>query len=418
MHRIIISGQYRPLTKQIIEQQMKRTFFLVITALAALSCSVHPSKQGTARETAAQQAEMTESADELSEYVHVSHKWKDLDPSRFIGPRPTVDEIETWKAEFESVNPTDSVWRTEFNYFRGEGHYIAVHDLIELIHGPKHEEFASDDRRIEWRLHQFDPDPARMPKQGFAKIRYFRTLYEELLDYSRGSQWDLTLGGWFDTDLREVYLRLLCNTIAARSEESLKPILKEEKALIDKYNHAVYETYLKVQGSSSGFNGTMFPSLVAEFDVINLDMEIQAQEDFLKGIMDDVVEEHLPKSAISAKDVEQEYKVFASSFTEEELSFPVEVRKQILAQESNAWNSWMDCRARISGRLDGNAKLAYDKATMRIQRFKLIMLKNRYNTPTSAYQEYISKHLLSYENSTDEEIFAHNLEALLEEELK
>lgn len=396
---------------------MKRIIVLTVAMIGIVACA--PKKQsGSARETSDPQAEMTESTEELSEYVRVSHKWKDLEPSRFIGPRPTADEIETWKAEFESVNPTDSVWRTEFNYFRGEGHYMAVQDLIELIHGPKNKEFASDDRCIEWRLRQFDPDPARMPKKGFAKIRYFRTLYEELLDYSKGSQFELTLGGWLDTDLREVYLRLLCDTIAARSEESLKPILKEEKALIDKYNHAVYETYLKVQGSSSGFNGTMFPSLVAEFDAINLDMEIQAQEDFLKGIMDDVVEEHLPKSAISAKDVDKEYKVFASSFAEEELSFPVEVRKQILAKERNAWNRWMDCRTRISRRLDGNAKLTYDRATLRIQRHKLIMLKNRYNTPTSAFQEYISKHLLSYENSTDEEIFAHNLEALIEEELK
>ena len=397
------------------EMRMKRLIFLSVAMIGIVACS--PKKRsGSARETSDPQAEMTESAEELSEYVRVSHEWKDLDLSNFIGIPPTEEEIKKWKTEFEYANSKDSVWRTAFGYFRDEAHYMAVNDLIELIHGPKYEQFASDDRCIEWRLRQFDPDPARMPKKGFAKIRYFRTLYEELLDYSKGSQFELTLGGWLDTDLREVYLRLLCNKIADQSEEDLTSILKEEKALIDKYNHAVYETYLKVQGSSSGFNGTMFPSLVAEFDVINLDMEIQACEDFLKGIMDDVVEEHLPKSTISAKDVEKEYKVFASSFAEAELTFPVEVRKQILAQERNAWNRWMDCRARISRRLDGNAKLAYDRATPRIQRHKLIMLKNRYNTPTSSFN-YVAKHLLLYDKSTDEQIRAHNLETLIEEDL-
>ena len=396
---------------------MKRTFFLVITALAALSCSVRPSKQGTARETSAQQAEMTESAEELSEYVHVSHKWMEIDLSRFIGVPPTEEEIDQWKTEFEYVNPVDSVWRTELNYYRSEAHYMAVNDLIELIHGPRREESFIDYRKIVWRLLQFDPNPARMSADGFGKVRYFRTLYEDLLDYFRVSQMDMNLGACLDADMRIYYLIILHLETFAHFDEPTKSRFKQEEELMSDYNEAARNLYTRIDGSPDGWNGSSYPYRVAMFDVLVLDGEIKACEAFFEAITNDVKLDI--KTGISTKHVENEYNVFASSFVEDEYGgYSVEERKAALDKDRKAWNRWMASRDEVSGHLNGNAKIAFDTATRELQRYKLIMLKNRYEKDDAFCSNYIAKHLLSYENSTDEEIFAHNLEALLEKELK
>lgn len=398
---------------------MKQIVFLFILAAAA-GCThrqAGKSLSESADETAAQKAPAAEQT-RRAECVPVSHKWKERNLDVFIGPKPTTAEIEEWKTTFERVNPEDSVWVTLFNYFHGESHYMAAHDLIELFFSYKSKDISWDDRWIQWRLLQFDPEPDRMPADVFGKVRYFRTLYEELLDYVRGTQLEMNIGAYFDADMRRFYLNLLDSVSFDCADGNVRPALKKEAAARDRYNAAAYGLYTKIDGSPREFNGSSYPYRIGMFEVLVLDGEISASERVLNGLTNDVIPKNRHESAISGKHIEKEYATFAASLEENDYGYPLKERLAALEQDRKAWNRWMACRNEVSRQLTGNARTAYDMATQALQRYKLIMLKNRYEKDDAFCPTIIEKHLLSYETSTDADIFAHNLELLLEAERK
>ena len=75
----------------------------------------------------------------------------------------------------------------------------------------------------------------------------------------------------------------------------------------------------------------------------------------------------------------------------------------------------MASREGVSALLDGVQKRAYDMATGIICREKLVLLKNRYNSDDGFNRDSLTPFLASTW-WTDEDILAHNLEKLLEED--
>ena len=381
---------------------MRKDVFPVILLLGLIACS--PKKPAEEEYPSYSEAKLL--SDTMNEYIRVTRRWKDPDLSCFIGRRPLETEIDKWKGEFERANPNDSVWRTEFRYCRDENHYMAVHDFIELSYNYKSGDIPQDDRRTQWRLLQYDPDPERRPAGEFAKVRYLRTLYEEILDYIRGSQWDINLGATLDADMRAFYQRILSDAVCRHAGQPIQAAIRKESAAIAAYDRAAGVLFAKVDG----MEGSSSPDRAAQFRIRNIEGRIRDREALLFALTEDAVPQFLPDTRITEADVEREYETFAVTFQDDEYGVSVEARKAALEQERRVWKRWMTARAEVSCLLDGNPKTAFDQATRNLWRDKLILLKNRCNIP--GYLSASFEALLLSEDDTDEEILAHHLETL------
>ena len=339
-------------------------------------------------------------------------EWRDLDTELFFGNPPSAQEIEQWKAEFEEVNPYDSIQWLGVDLYKDTCHYLAVSDFIEFIHGPKCDEYVPDDRRLLWRLDQYDPLVNQKPKMGLDKVLFLRDQYERLLDYECGSQWDMTMWSWLSTDFRDLYGRLLDSEIMKHISPEVSELISAEIKCEGDYYDASSLAYQKIEGSPD-WSGSAFPYRVGCFGILNIDMVNKAKEDFAHSLYDSSYETTYDRLLITKKLLSLEYDRFTGTFEEEEYWFPVKERKDALNNDRDAFFKWMDARAAVSSQLTGHTKTVYDNATQSIMRQKLIMLKNRFNQDDGYCSNDIAKHLLDNDCS-DEELLAHNLEQLLE----
>ena len=357
-----------------------------------------------------QDEEQNMEEDELS-YVNVAHQWKDLDDSVYLTCIPVRETIENWKRDFERANPTDSVWRMDLARFKDVNHYLTVTDFIELWHKVAAE---IDVPQTEWRLLQWDSNPTSMPKGGFAKVVYIRDLYESLMCYETGSQWDMTFYGWLWTDFLTFYNKLLHREICSRVSQNVRVAMEKEWSTRERFQWKESDAFQKMQGDSLG-GGSSFPYSVGMFGKESLEAAASANEIFLFTLMEnsrmlDVAEGFSPELVI------QEYEHFAEVIknTAEEYDgcYPVAEKLKVLFEDKNAWRNWMIQRTKVSSLLAGSQKKAFDVATGILCRKKLILLKNRYNIDDAFCPSYISNSL-AHEDWTKSQILGHNLEELL-----
>ena len=109
----------------------------------------------------------------------------------------------------------------------------------------------------------------------------------------------------------------------------------------------------------------------------SLDYEISHKRSVI-GVYD--IEKH---SLVSDASVSNEYSRFKDffkdhSFFDPEYSYPESELRSALDDEMRAWEKWMATRRIVSSLLDGLCKEVYDNSTNNVRRYKLIMLKNRY----------------------------------------
>ena len=339
-------------------------------------------------------------------------EWRDLDTDLFFGNPPSAQEIEQWKAEFEEVNPYDSIQWLGVDLYKDTCHYLAVSDFIEFIHGPKCDEYVPDDRRLLWRLDQYDPLVNQKPKMGLDKVLFLRDQYERLLDYECGSQWDMTMWSWLSTDFRDLYGRLLDSEIMKQISPEVSELISAEIKCEGDYYDASSLAYQKIEGSP-GWSGSAFPYRVGCFGILNIDIGNMSKEELVRSLYDPSYATTYNYSLITKKLLTSEYARFAGTFEEEEYWYPVKERKDALNNDRDAFFKWMDARSDVSSHLTGRTKTVYDNSTQSIMRQKLIILKNRFNQDDGFCTDDITKHLLD-NNCTDEELMAHNLEQLLE----
>lgn len=355
------------------------------------------------------------SNDSIPEYIAVSHQWKELEDWAYLFEVPSPNDISRWKKEFEKANATDSVWYADYEHIPGEGHWVAVNDFIELWHGPLCESFKTDDNRTLWRLLQYSPGTEYMQyAKGFTRIELIRKMYIDLLDYITGSQWDMTFRAWLLTDFATFYIRILYRDIEGHMDGSIKSAILREQKQAQHHHDRVWEAYQKIEGGP-GFNGSSYPARCGLFGNAYYGIEIFSQEEFLHTIYNESYN-YLPTGHVFTEDdIINEYEAFSGTFTDDEYSFSVEARRDVLDKDKKSFFDWMAARETVSLQLSGRTKMNFDRATDGIRRHKLIMLKNRYNIDNGYCSEYISKHLLSI-NSSDEEIISHNLEKLIDNE--
>ena len=352
---------------------------------------------------------------ELPDYIYVTHQWKDLDESVYPFGASDGHQVAKWKSEFEKANAPDSVWRDDFLHVPGEDHWMAVYDFVGLWHGQYRESFKQDDDRTVWRLLQYSPEADRVPSLvGFDRVRFLRHIYEDLLDYEPYSQWDMTFWAWLETDFDTFYIRILNKDILSLADRRLTSAIRREQAKAGLHHDRVWEAYQKVQGEP-GFNGTSFPYRCGTFGDVYYKMEIQASEAFLQALYDDSYSYPVTGRTVTDEDVVAEFDTFSRTFEEDEYSYTPAERKAVLDRDRRSFLDWMKARGQVSALLSGKAKETYDKATDGIRRYKLVLLKNRYYYDDGYCLDYVSRHLLGFDCS-DEELFSHNLEKLIENE--
>ena len=76
-----------------------------------------------------------EEADTLPLFVKVTHRWRELPSYVYIHRVPELSEISRWENEFETINASDSTWRTNVECRNGTSHYMAVEDFLAYWHG-------------------------------------------------------------------------------------------------------------------------------------------------------------------------------------------------------------------------------------------------------------------------------------------
>ena len=353
--------------------------------------------------------------DTIPDYFPVFREWKELAKDVHYGVGPTATEVTQWKRDFESVNSADSVWYATLFHFKDMGHYVAVQDFIELLHGPQCDKFHANDNRLLWRLDQFDPLIEQKPQAGFEKIRFIRDQYERILDYEPGSQLDMTFWAWLSTDFRDLYGRTLENVIISSISPSASKEIRQEFKCENSYYWASSNAFQMIEGSPV-WSGSSFPYRTGCYGIPNIDMGNRAKENLLHALLDSsflTENEHL---IISPTVINQEYNVFASTLEDDaEYTYSLKEQKDALEKDRRAFFKWMDARKAVSAKLSGTIKVVYDNASQSIMRKKLILLKNRFNIDDGFCQDYIVKHLLT-EKSSDEELLNHNLEELLKNE--
>ena len=136
------------------------------------------------------------------------------------------------------------------------------------------------------------------------------------------------------------------------------------------------DTYTKIDGQPDGMNGSSYPYRCGVFGMQDYDMEIDALELFMRFLADEAAD--VESVSITREDVIKAFDTFASTFEDDEFSFPVEERRTALMKASKAWLAWMDARSKVSEMLNGSAKEAYNLATARIYSYQLVTLKNEF----------------------------------------
>lgn len=409
----------------------KRLFFCCFLAtIVAFSCKQKRSQNSSISserhsgwsimaedtEDNADSVEMSRAQDDtIPNDILVTRVWKDLAPDISFGGTPSPKDIAQWKRDFESANPNDSVWFFELARFRDMNHYVAVQDYIELLHGSRCENYSDNDKRLLWRLDQYDPLIEQKPLSGFEKIQFIRGQYERLLDYELGSQWDMTLWSWLSTDFRSLYGRTMEKEILRLASKNVSNELKLEFKCEEAYSWASSNAFQKIYGSPV-WGGSSFPYRVGCYGIPNIDMGNNAKEDLLHALYDSTFTKESGYSIISRTLIEQEYATFTDTLEEDgEYTYSLKEQKDALNGDKRAFFKWMEARATVSAKLSGTTKTVYENATQLIMRNKLILLKNRFNIDDGFCQDYVVKHLLT-ENSSDEELMNHKLEKLLKYE--
>lgn len=345
--------------------------------------------------------------------VPISHRWIDVPASAYIGQAPAAAQIAKWKAEFEKVNDIDSVWVVELKRHKSPEQLMCVTDLIEFLHGPMCENFKQNDMRIQWRLLQYAGEETAPERTEQEKVLHLRKVWEDMLDYELGSQWDMNMYSWLVNDMQDLYLRIMYDVASKHLPAAASAVLKAEQATALKAHLATSAAYQKIDGTPDGYNGSSYPYRVAMFGKIAEDMEINALQPFLCSVLTDSLyksEDFVPLEEAKAL-VDKEYKRLEGSFKSSDYSFPVKERIAEMEKDRAGWNAWMAQREKVSSLLSGNKKDTYDRATIGMYRHKFIMLKNRYESG-SFVPQYYEKILLPYVGVSTEEILAHNFEEL------
>lgn len=372
---------------------------LAIAALGACGRRQHRSGAPTPAPVLDSLELFTQSTDadadvDWDEDIPVFHFWRDIPTGDYYFDVPSVERVGEWKAVCEDRNPLDSdLRRNVHRYFRNMDQYVTVNDFIELWY---HDDSRlGDDELTTWRLMQYDPDAFFPPDSEFDKFLVIRSVIQGLLLYEPQSQWELNCHSGLEDDFQEYYDRVLVREAVRHADDRLAAALEKEQETWLQYHAAVDSAFRVIDGDPHGLVGSAWPMAIGGILCDDARMRALSLEDFYFALTDslDYRVRH-KRSVIGEYDIERhatvtegavldEYRRFMAflkdeAFFEPGHSYPQNDLRKALGDERAAWQAWMSSRRTVSSLLSELCKETYDNATNNVRRYKLIMLKNRY----------------------------------------
>lgn len=386
---------------------MKRFIYLLIGLLFCVSgCQNEPEAPvipsiDPGRSILSEERQMHELFEPLGppepDYVPVYREWREIPSSAYTFGVPSDQMIEKWKKQFEEANDADSVWFNDFRRCEGLERWLAVNDLIELWYGPRRVS-SQDDARTLWRLLQYDPDLEQTPLSRGDRVKHIRGIIDGLLNYDHGSQMDMNRNAWLENGLHEFYCRMILKALLQRVPEGLQSALQQEEQAWLKYYGKMSDVYEHLFCSPDGWNGSARPMFQGSFQEMHLLLRQVSLENLMLYLLDGkeaVQAGDQTKEAVTAKMIASEFKQYAEE-VDEEYGYPKAIQRKSLDNDQKLWKAWMASRSAVSALLPGEVKTVYDNCTETLYRYKLIMLKNRYENPDD-WDDPVSQGLLLFD---------------------
>ena len=359
------------------------------------------------------------------EVIPVYHHWRKISPDDYYFDAPSDEQVEKWQDLCEERNQMDSTSRFYVQgCYANMNQYVTVLDFVELwYHDDSH---ILDDDLTTWRLMQYDSLSMRkLPDSEFDKFFSIKNTIQGLLLFEGGSQWELNFRSGLEEDFQVYYDRLLVREAVRHSGGELAEALEREQEAWLCYHAAVDSAFRVIDGDPHGLVGSAWPMAIGGILSDNARMREISLGDFYFALTDSldyqfahkrsmIGEYEIEKHArVSETDVLREYGRFSAFFRDEdffepEFNYPLSVLRSALDDEKSAWTLWMASRRKVSSLLEGLCKETYDNATNNVLRYKLIMLKNRYQG-YGVISEYTEECLLPY-SCDDSEIASFSFE--------
>lgn len=331
------------------------------------------------------------------DYVPVRREWREIPSSSCTFGIPSNQSIAKWEKQFEKANDTDSVWFYDLRRFKEMERWLAVNDLIELWYGPRRVS-DRDDARTLWRLLQYDAALDQMPCSRGGRVLHIHEIIDTLLDYYAGSQMDMNLQAGLDNDLHEFYCRILLKAIMQNVSAELQSALQQEELAWLKYYGQMPDVYEHLFCSPDGWDGSARPMFQGSFQEMHLLLRQVSLENLMLILLDGKAATktgNQTKEVVTVEMIASEFEQYADE-VDDEYGYPKTIQRKSLDNDHREWKAWMASRSAVSAVLPEEEKTIYDNCTKTLYRYKLIMLKNRYENPDD-WSDPVSQGLLVFD---------------------
>ncbi|MBQ5985000.1 MAG: hypothetical protein IJL56_08520 [Bacteroidales bacterium] len=334
----------------------------------------------------------TYNSNDQEQYIHITHNWRDIAQEEYHFDAPRDVEVKKWEGLCEARNAFDSVAKSDLDCFADANQMMTVQDFIQLWYNE--ESYLEDDDLTTWRLMQYDKELSSYCDSEFDRFSMVKNAIQSLLLYCPMSQMDINYHSALEQNFQEYYDRLLLKEAIRHSEKRLSDALEREQDHWLQYQTALDSSFRSIQGDPNGMGGSAWPMAICGILEDNAIMREISIMDFYFALTDNLDYEFLHKTSrigeyeverhaeVKDKDVLDEYKRFMvlieQSFFDPECHYSKTVMRNALKKEMTAWKGWMSSRKQVSDNLEESCKSVYDNATNNVRRYKLIMLKNRY----------------------------------------
>lgn len=353
---------------------MKR--IVIIALLAAIACSCgHRSNKRIPSSASAEPLSVN-----IADSVLFERHWNN--PEYYVFDRPSDKKIKEWQAACEELD-----WRYNRLYVPAYMDslmipYLAYSDWFEVccsMEGIKRG-YNEDREFVLWRMNEMLPSEGEI--KGEVERYDFFCRQADIIGNSwtsgYGGQWDYNFGSAMNRMIAEIEGKIYAERIR-KELPSISNVLEMEERAYDAFYSAVYDTFEKTQMSPDGDNGS---AAMMAYASIQEEVAVQRNRSivpFYLAVTDpENVKAPERHALITDRMLSDEYDSFFRSLEQSDYAYPIEEQRTALKAERKAWDRWMDMRAKVSSRLQGAGKDAWDNCTNNLKRSHLIALKNRY----------------------------------------
>ena len=381
---------------------MRKIFAIIVGALVVCSCGGNRSS----RTSSSTESKIVQTADSVLFERH----WNN--PEYYVFNRPTDEKIKEWQAVCEELNSSYNRQSIPVYLDSLMAPHVAYKDWFEVCCSMEGSERGYDDdyEFLLWRMNEMLP-PAGEIQGEVERYGIFRRQADTLGNcWTEGTQWDLNFASILNSRLAMIESKTYAERIR-KEFPSIGDVLEIEERAYDSFRDAVLETFEKTQMDPDGMNGSAAPMAYSSIREEVVEQRNRSIVPFYLAVTDpENVKAPERHALITDRMLSDEYDSFFKSLEQSDYAYPIEEQRAALKAEHKAWGRWMDMRAKVSSRLQGAGKYAWDNCTNNLKRSHLIALKNRYTGHGLCSEEEIEALIL--DSCSDKTLFGDRYDAV------